>query len=210
MDSGIASAAIAAGIAAAIAVASLAMPSDRTAPGTHHPCPPMTATVCERTAMPAVAVIRRAVDTRIDTLGQPTPIRPDSAMTPGATLDVTDVDVCTPGFASRIRHVTAQTKRDVYAEYGITEHGPGDYEVDHLISLELGGSNARKNLWPQSYRTQPWNARVKDALENRLHRMVCAHTISLETAQRAIASDWIAAYGTYMPRSHPRRRPSGG
>ena len=29
-------------------------------------------------------------------------------------------------------------KREVYREYGITSHGPGDYEVDHLIPLELG------------------------------------------------------------------------
>jgi hypothetical protein len=142
----------------------------------------------------------------IDRLGQPTPILPDSAMTPGAVLDVTDGDVCTPGYASRIRHVTAEMKRAIYAAYGITAHQPGDYEIDHLISLELGGSNARQNLWPQSYHTQPWNARVKDGLENRLHRMVCAHMISLKAAQDAIASDWIVAYQTYMPR---RRHETG-
>lgn len=167
-------------------------------------CAPTAVFACERTTTP------RDGAPPIDTLDQPTPIRPDSAMTPGAALDVTAVDVCTPGFASRIRHVTAQTKREVYAAYGITAHGPGDYEVDHLISLELGGSNARTNLWPQSYHTQPWNARVKDALENRLHRLVCAHAIPLETAQRAIASDWIAASATYMPHGRTRRRRGGG
>ncbi len=124
-------------------------------------------------------------------------------MTPGAVLNVADTDVCTPGYSSRVRHVTAQTKREVYAEYGITVHAPGDYEVDHLISLEIGGSNSIKNLWPQSYLTAPWNAHVKDALENRLHRMVCAHTIALKTAQDAIAKDWIAAYRKYVPK---RRR----
>jgi hypothetical protein len=129
---------------------------------------------------------------------QPTPIRPDSVMTPGAILDVGDTDICTPGYASRVRHVTAQTKREVYAEYGIAVHAPGAYEVDHLISLEIGGSNSIENLWPQSYLTEPWNARVKDALENRLHRMVCAHTIALKTAQDAIARDWIAAYQKYV------------
>ena len=72
-------------------------------------------------------------------------------MTPGAVLDVSDTDVCTPGYSSRVRHVTAETKREVYAEYGVTVHAPGDYEIDHLISLEIGGSNSIKNLWPQSY-----------------------------------------------------------
>ena len=35
-------------------------------------------------------------------------------------------------------------KREVYEEYGVTSHGSGDYEVDHLIPLELGGSNSIK------------------------------------------------------------------
>jgi hypothetical protein len=83
-------------------------------------------------------------------------------------------------------------KAEVYR--GITHHAAGEYEVDHLISLELGGSNDIKNLWPESYRTEPWNAHVKDKLEDRLHDLVCAGRISLAEAQRAIATDWIAAY----------------
>ena len=45
-----------------------------------------------------------------------------------------------------MRNVPAQMKREVYREYGITSHGSGDYDVDHLIPLELGGSNSIKNL----------------------------------------------------------------
>jgi hypothetical protein len=58
-------------------------------------------------------------------------------------------------------------KREVYQEYGITSHEPADYEVDNLISLELGGPNSLKNLWPESHRTSPWNAQVKDRLEGK-------------------------------------------
>ncbi len=152
-----------------------------------------------RFAFTAAVLLACAGAGRAAAQDQPTPIRPDSVLTPGAVLAVSDTDVCTPGYSSRVRHVTAEIKREVYAEYGVTVHAPGDYEVDHLISLEIGGSNSIKNLWPESYLTQPWNAHVKDALENRLHRMVCAHTISLTTAQDAIARDWIAAYQKYMP-----------
>jgi hypothetical protein len=69
--------------------------------------------------------------------------------------------------------------------------------VDHLISLELGGSNSLKNLWPESYSGE-WNAHVKDKLENDLHRRVCKGEVDLKDAQREIATDWIAAYKKYL------------
>jgi len=129
----------------------------------------------------------------------PQPLRPDPTKTPGDAAPLTEQEVCQRNYVAR--QVLAETKRAVFAEYGITTSTPGDYEIDHLISLELGGSNSIRNLWPQSYLTSPWNAHVKDALENRLHKLVCVDkTISLQTAQRAIATDWMAAYRTYVRR----------
>jgi hypothetical protein len=128
---------------------------------------------------------------------QPAPIRPDPKLTPGATFDVTLQDISEPGYSKKVRNVTAEVKREVYAEYGITEHQPGEYEVDHLIPLSIGGSNSIKNLWPESYRTV-WNAHVKDRLEDRLHALVVSRKLDLKTAQREIATDWIAAYKKYI------------
>jgi hypothetical protein len=72
------------------------------------------------------------------------------------------------------------------------------YEEDHLISLELGGNpTAPKNLWPEPWFGR-WNARDKDTLENKLHKMVCDGDLSLRDAQRAIAADWIAAYNEFV------------
>ncbi len=85
---------------------------------------------------------------------------------------------------------------------------PSHYEEDHLISLELGG-NPRdpKNLWPEMWGTlaQPLTARgpfppelvgakAKDAVENALHREVCAGTLTLQAAQAIIATDWFKYY----------------
>lgn len=119
---------------------------------------------------------------------------PDRALTPGATVRVSVAVLCKTGYPATVRNVPASEKRAVYAAYGIAHPKRGQYEVDHLISLELGGSNDASNLWPQSYLTKPWNAHVKDKLENRLHALVCAGQLPLTEAQRAIATDWVAEY----------------
>lgn len=131
------------------------------------------------------------------------PLLPDQTLSPGATLPVTRADICVPGYTKKVRNVPVSVKRQVYKEYGIKSHKPGEYEVDHLISLELGGSNSIKNLWPQSYLTQPWNAHVKDALENEMHDEVCSGKTDLATVQHDIATDWIAAYKKYFHTNAP-------
>lgn len=126
------------------------------------------------------------------------PVLPNPRLTPGATLPVTKAQVCVRGYAGRARHVTEATKRAVFREYGIKDPAPHDWEIDHLVSLELGGSNAIQNLWPQSYITKPYNAHVKDRLEDRLHALVCHGKVSLQVAQQAIRGNWIATYRKYV------------
>lgn len=134
---------------------------------------------------------------------QPSPILPDSTLTPGDIFDVLGQDVCVPGYTKKVRAVPQEIKQEVYREYGITSHVRGDYEIDHLIPLELGGSNSIKNLWPESYLTLPWNARVKDRLEDKLHELVCSGQMDLKTAQQAIAANWIEAYKKYVNPNPP-------
>jgi hypothetical protein len=112
---------------------------------------------------------------------------PDAGCTPGAIFTKASVSqICTPGYSRSVRNVPESLKRSVYAEYGIKSHTPGSYEVDHLVSLELGGSNDIANLWPE---IAP-GYHQKDGIENRLHDAVCAGAVGLRTAQRQIARDW--------------------
>jgi hypothetical protein len=90
--------------------------------------------------------------------------------------------------------VPESVKFAVERAYGLQ---PGHYgsrlEIDHIVSLELGGSNDIANLFPERLDAQP-GYRVKDRLENRLHAMVCAGSIGLGAAQRSIAANWQGLY----------------
>src|SRR5260221_1051161 len=68
--------------------------------------------------------------------------RPDPRCTPGAVFSgVTYQKICVAGYTRTVRNVSASEKAQVFTEYGVTSHTPGQYEVDHLMPLELGGSN---------------------------------------------------------------------
>lgn len=124
---------------------------------------------------------------------------PDSACTPGAIFaNVTKTQVCTPGYATSVRDVPQSVKEKVYAEYGIAKHQPGQYEVDHLVSLQLGGSNDIANLWPEAANPMP-GFHQKDLVENYLNSQICSGAISLQTAQVEIATNWLSVYNR-MPR----------
>jgi len=122
---------------------------------------------------------------------------PDRSCSPGkvATTDVNRI--CTPGYSGRVRSVSERTKNSVYYRYGIRRHTTGQYEVDHIISLELGGSNSIKNLYPEAASPRP-GFHEKDRLENTLHRLVCSGELGLRTAQKAIATNWVKAYKRYV------------
>jgi len=131
---------------------------------------------------------------------------PTPTQTPGDTVAVPQELLCKSKYTACVRSVTEATKKVVVKAYGIADYNGTNYEIDHLISLELGGSNSAKNLWPQSYVTTPWNARIKDTLENKLSEMVCSNQISLADAQQAIRTNWVDAYRKYGGSGAPQGR----
>lgn len=136
---------------------------------------------------------------------------PHRALTPGATsAAVTQADVhgtiCVRGYTRTVRppeEYTERLKREQIREYRYRDHWLRDYEEDHLIPLELGGSPASaRNLWPEPRRVAGgWGSYRKDRLENRLNHLVCRGRLSLSAARRMIATDWIAAYQRYIGKS---------
>jgi hypothetical protein len=129
--------------------------------------------------------------------------KPDARLTPGATLPVTQSQVCGAEAANMIPAVPVSLKRKVFEEYGVTSPEPDAYEVDYLITPELGGATDIRNLWPEPSQDILWNSYVKDQLEDRLHRMVCSGDVDLATAQHDISTDWIGAYRKYFHADRP-------
>jgi hypothetical protein len=143
-------------------------------------------------------------------------LMPNPELTPG-DVRTTDTDEVCNEHTREYRDTSESLKLEVYREYGVEphhgvctdttrmtkgsrRHPPHEVtescEVDHLVSLELGGADTERNLWPQPY--NPVNglgAHAKDLVENYLHHRVCIErNISLQDAQRAIATDWYKVY----------------
>ena len=133
----------------------------------------------------------------------PSELYPDSSRTPGApnpdiTHDNIADNICKKGWTtSSVRpptSVTSRIKVQTMAAYGFTN--PAHYELDHLMSLQVGGCPAcLTNLWPEAYgdaahpmsqderakwnRENPDSAAVlagaleKDKVEDHVHDEIC-------------------------------------
>jgi hypothetical protein len=95
---------------------------------------------------------------------------------------------------------TEELKRQQIRTFGYHDRRLSHYEEDHLIPLGLGGAlSDPRNLWPEP-RISPdgWGADRKDEVEFALNQLVCSGRLPLREAQRAIATDWIAAMLDYL------------
>ena len=135
---------------------------------------------------------------------------PNPELTPGAVRAVDLAEICPAKDEDKDPAVTAELQEVVFEEYGVAKSTRGrDFQVDYLINPQLGGTGEIRNLWPQPYKSTPWNALAKDALEDRLHAMVCDRQIELSEAQREIATDWIGAYKRHFHTETPLPETAG-
>lgn len=134
---------------------------------------------------------------------------PNPQISPGRingeiTQDNIDDTICRRGGYTRSvrppEDYTYKLKREQIRQYGYSDRSLHDYEEDHVVPLELGGSpSSPQNLWPQPHNVEGgWGSFAKDKLENTLHELVCSHKISLARAQHDIATNWIEAYKRYI------------
>jgi hypothetical protein len=121
---------------------------------------------------------------------------PDPRCTPGS-IDpaVTQAGIrstiCKSGWTATVRPPESQTEHFKFDVAYPAYRAPASErtELDHLVPLELGGSNDATNLWPE----YPPTPNPKDKVENALNRAVCDGRVTLAAAQKAIAADWLTA-----------------
>jgi hypothetical protein len=98
-------------------------------------------------------------------------------------------DICVSGYTKNVRDVSQKTKKIVYSMYGVLSHQTGEWEMDHIIPLTLGGDNDIKNLYPQPLFPKP-GFRQKDVCESCLNDKVCGGQMTLMDAQVIMARNW--------------------
>lgn len=125
---------------------------------------------------------------------------PDPTLTPGSVRTTNLGEICFEGTG---QHRHRHDDMAIMESYGLAPESRPEFEIDHLVPLELGGSDDLANLWPEPrISVEPeWNAERKDELENALHAMVCDGSLDIEVAQKAIIDDWTEAWRLYVARS---------
>jgi len=133
---------------------------------------------------------------RTKTSGCKLAANPDRRCSPGAYYSkLKKAVICSASFhTGSIRNVPQSEKYAVEAEYGMAQKLYGrTLEIDHIVSLELGGSNDIANLFPERASPAP-GYKIKDKLENKLHSLVCSGQMTLSSARVGIATSWQKLY----------------
>lgn len=116
------------------------------------------------------------------------PGAPIHRLTPGTILTQRRALICAPGYASRVRSVSAKRKDSVFVRYHIPDSLRHGYVIDHSIPLEGGGSNRISNLYAQDTAS----ARKKDRAEAWMKHRICVDQAPVRPLQQAMAKDWRA------------------
>lgn len=133
---------------------------------------------------------------------------PNKVLTPGViNPQVTQANIhsniCVSGWTRTVRPPVTYTNQLKYSQLHSGYNLDGDmslkdYEEDHQVPLEIGGSpSSVQNLWPEP-RNIRWGATVKDQLENRMHDLLCAGQVTLKTAQIVFMTNWESGYKKYI------------
>jgi hypothetical protein len=150
-----------------------------------------TAALVPATAAAAAHRTKAAITTTTSTV----PISVLIAHTPGATNPtITQATaastICKHQYVDKINsQISKKTSTEVFAEYAIAKKKRSDFAIDHLVPIDLGGTNAISNLWPIPLKGTA-TAQRKAVVDAAVHKSMCAGFISLAAAQGLFNASW--------------------
>jgi len=122
------------------------------------------------------------------------------ALNPDVSQDTLKQTICVSGYTKSIRPASSYTqavKKRLLRDAGLDETQAKDFELDHVVPLALGGHPRKLSNLALQPRQGERGAKIKDALEVRLQRLVCEGQIALIDAQTCIAEDWERCKARY-------------
>lgn len=112
------------------------------------------------------------------------------ALNPSVTQENIQQTICIKGYTKSVRPTSSFTniiKAQMLREQGIEAEDISLFELDHKIPLAIGGNPS--NL--ENFQLQLWEeAKKKDAIERRLHKLVCKGDVLLKDARSCMLNDW--------------------
>jgi hypothetical protein len=142
------------------------------------------------------------------------PYLPDPVATPGALLpEASEADVC-GARPLRGGEPSAEIEKEVFEAYGIVNPKPGEWKIDALIPVELGGDPASlSNLFPLRYNENAggWDlgANTKRLAELAVLKELChpespgRPKITLNEAREQFANNWPVLYRQFVDKELP-------
>jgi hypothetical protein len=121
---------------------------------------------------------------------------PKKALTPGAVTTTNTTEVCNRTPAQNAELIPIGLKTEVYSEYGIGVNAQSGYLLDLLVPISLGGAMTLSNIWPAA--VEGTGFVQKEQLNHILKDDVCHRFLTLRQAQRALETNWYAAWLKYV------------
>jgi hypothetical protein len=122
---------------------------------------------------------------------------PSSTLTPGAVTTTDANTVCNMPAHAQAPGMPPPVQTAVLTAYGYTTAAAQHkYVLDYLVPYDLGGATTQANIWPAAIRGTGFYQKTQT--DYILRQLVCRRSISLVTAQKALATNWYVAWLRYV------------
>lgn len=121
---------------------------------------------------------------------------PRKALTPGAVTTTNTTQVCNRTPAQNTETIPVGLEAEVLSEYRIGPTQQSRYLLDLLVPISLGGAMTVSNIWPATVEGTGFVQKAQ--LDHILKDDVCHRFLTLRQAQRALETNWYAAWLKYV------------